>query len=99
MIVKIRADAVTIVFLFMTEAMNLKKGRTNLVPKRLFFHVLLNGHFRQRASVGTTMAADPPLFDPLFLHIGLAARWTYEHAFFIEHPTLFLHGSLLPKSV
>lgn len=40
------------------------------------------------------MATNPPLLDPLFLHIRLTAGRTDEHAFFIEHSTLFLHGFL-----
>ena len=40
------------------------------------------------------MATNPPLLDPLFLHIRLTAGRTDKHAFFIEHSTLFLHDSL-----
>jgi hypothetical protein len=69
----------------------------SLAPNRLFFHVFFNRHFRQRASLGAAVAPDAPLFDPLFLHIGLAAGGTHKHAFFIEHSTLFLHDSLFSK--
>jgi hypothetical protein len=69
----------------------MEEKREALVPKRLFFHMLFNRHFRQRSTVGTTVAPDSPLLDPLFLHIRLTAGRTDEHAFFIEHSTLFLH--------
>lgn len=72
----------------------MEEKREALVPKRLFFHMLFNRHFRQRSTVGTTVAPDSPLLDPLFLHIRLTAGRTDEHAFFIEHSSLFLHGFL-----
>lgn len=61
--------------------------------------MLFNRHLCQRSTVGTTMATNPPLLNPLFLHIRLTAGRTNEHAFFIEHSTLFLHSFLSPKQI
>jgi len=33
------------------------------------FHSLLNGDFRQRSAIIALVAANPPFFNPLFLHI------------------------------
>jgi hypothetical protein len=74
--------------------MNLKKDWTALPPKGLFFHMLFNRHFRQCASIATAVTTDSPLFNPLFLHIRLAAGRTDKDPFFVEHPTLFLHSLL-----
>ena len=89
--VKMRMPVVRSLPVFMTGAMNLTQRWTTLAPKSLFFHVLFNRYFRQGAPVATTMAANPPLFDPLFLHIRLAACGADKHPFFVEHPALFLH--------
>jgi hypothetical protein len=43
------------------------------------------------------MTPDPPLFNPLFLNIGLSACGAHEDPFFIEHPSLFLHRNLFRK--
>jgi hypothetical protein len=78
----------------MTGAMNPNKCPMVLPFERLFFHVLFNRYFRQGTPVTTTVAADSPLFDPLFLHIRLAAGRTDKDPFFVEHPALFLHTFL-----
>ena len=65
-----------------------------LTTKRLFLHMLLNGHFRQRSTVGTAVAPNPPFFNPFLLNIGLAASRTDKHSFFIQHTSFFVHGFL-----
>ena len=66
----------------------------DLVTKRFLFHMLFNRYFRQGSAIRTAVATDPPLLDPLLLHIGLPTPRTHKHALFIEHPSLFLHGLL-----
>jgi hypothetical protein len=61
----------------------MEEKRKVLVPKRLFLHMLFNRHFRQRSTVGTTMATDPPFFNPFLLDIRLATSGTHEDSFFI----------------
>jgi hypothetical protein len=54
------------------------------------FHSFFNRNFRQRSTIVALVTANPPFFNPLFLHIRLPALRAHKHAFDIMHfPRLF----------
>jgi hypothetical protein len=72
------------------------RGRRSIADGFLI-HVLFNGDFSESAAVVTLVAADPPLFDPFLLHIGLTAFGTDEYSLLVEDPAFFFHGGGAPS--
>ncbi len=67
---------------------------TGSTTDNFFFHPFFNRNFRQRSAIVALVTANPPFFNPLFLHVRLPALRTHKNAFHImDFPCLF-HASL-----
>ncbi len=58
------------------------------------FHPFFNRDFRQRSAIVTLVTANPPFFDPLFLHVRLSTLRANKHAFDVMYFPRFFHAPL-----
>ena len=59
-----------------------------------FFHPFFNGNLCQRSAIIALVTANPPFFDPFFLHIRLPTLRTHKYAFHVVHFPRLFHASL-----
>lgn len=64
---------------------------TGSTTDNFLFHPFFNGDFRQRSAIVALVTANPPFFNPLFLHVRLPTFRTHKYTFYIMHFSGLFH--------
>ena len=64
---------------------------TGSTTDNFLFHPFFNGDFCQRSVIVALVAANPPFFNPLFLHVRLTALRAHKYAFDIMDFSCLFH--------